>query len=105
MNRTRSSRTAIAVALSTLVVLAGCSGEGRPSVDDVEGGLTVQLEDTTTEPEVLGCLAGLFHDSELSDEALRAIADQDDGFEADAEDAAVLAELSADAATSCGPQE
>jgi hypothetical protein len=93
----------VVLALGSAVLVAGCSGAGRPSVDDVAGGLTVQLRETATDPEVLACMAELFHDSALSDEALRAIADQDDDFLPGADDGAVLADLSTESAAACGP--
>lgn len=100
--RRRPGRGA-SVVLASILLLAGCSGDGRPSVDDLTSGITDQFEGTDTDPGVIACMAETFHDSDLSDEALRAIADQDEDYEPDADDQATIDDLATSAPAACAP--
>ena len=87
------------IALATCaVLLAGCGGGdggGRPSVDEIsealQGGSSV-TEDMgiDVDAETADCMAEAFHDSDVSDEALRAMVDGDEGYEGDEDDAAAF---------------
>lgn len=90
------------VAVASLVLLAvslaGCGGEEeaepRPSVKEISSGISSQLAETNTSTEFLDCVAGALRDSDLSDEALRAIADHDEDYQASTSDESTLEELS-----------
>jgi|EndMetStandDraft_8_1072994.scaffolds.fasta_scaffold343940_2 hypothetical protein len=83
-----------AVAALTMFTLSGCSGEGegRPSVDDLSDALS--RNDSLFGPSMPGgaveCVAKLFHDSDLSDNALRAILDEDADYDETDEDSDAL---------------
>lgn len=88
----------LGVALAaTIVLLAGCGGGGggRPSVDElsnvfVDGG-EFAGEDFNFPKEQADCIAKLFHESDLSDEALNAIVEKDEDFEPSDKDEEVAA--------------
>lgn len=88
-----------------VVTLATACGGGRPSVDEVSQG----LEDNAA--ELLGgsmptdsidfdCMAEAFVDSDLSDDALQAIVDGDEDFDANDGDTEAASEA-AQSATDC----
>jgi hypothetical protein len=90
MKRTLAAGVFLAAALSA------CGGGGRPSTGEIEdalksddnamGALTAGAGD-----EVIECVAKALHDSDLSDEALQAIVDNDTDAEAeDGDDEALL---------------
>jgi hypothetical protein len=83
------------VAMFTLLaVLTACGGGGgRPSADDIASALKDKDNAAGKEfgasgftDEQIDCVAKAFHDSDLSDEALQAIVDGDEDFEASNED-------------------
>ena len=69
-----------------LAVLTACGG-GRPSVEEIAQGLKDSDDVAGTAPgvhiddDVIDCLAKVLHDSDVSDEALRAMVDGSDDFE------------------------
>ena len=77
------------VALCTLLaVLTACGGGGRPSVEEIAQGRQDSDDVAGTAPgaphiddDVIDCLAKVLHDSDASDEALRAMVDGSDDFE------------------------
>jgi hypothetical protein len=83
--------------------LSGCGSDdpGRPSVEDISSGLTSEFADTDTSAELISCVAKALHDSDLSDDALRAVSEQDEDFEASKGDQAAIAEVSASAGKRC----
>ena len=95
---TMTKKFAIALA-ATAILLAGCGGGGgRPSVDDISSALTSDdnpagEEFAALEDEQVDCIAKVFHDSDLSDDALNALVDGDDDFEGSDEDKAAMTEL------------
>ena len=81
------------VALFTLLaVLTACGGGGdRPSTDDVAKALkdndnAASGLATGASDDAIDCIAKALHDSDLSDDALQAIVDGDEGFEGDKDD-------------------
>jgi hypothetical protein len=97
------------VALMTLLaVLTGCGGDGgggggdRPSADDI----AKALKDTgnpngaaiasQASDDAIDCVAKVLHDSDLSDEALKALVDGDSSFKGNTDDEKAIAGLSDD---------
>lgn len=88
-----------AVAAASVMLLAACGGDsGRPSVDEIRDGLQSVAEqqlgslgaDAEFSDEFLQCWAEAAHASDASDEALRAVADGDTGYQGSSEDANAL---------------
>ncbi len=80
------------VALSTLlIVLTACGGGGRPSTDQIADALRdednpASAMSTGASDEAIDCIAEALHDSDLSDDALQALVDGDEDFDADSDD-------------------
>lgn len=74
------------------LTLVGCGGDGgRPSVDEVQS--AISSEDnvfnaltTGADDEAITCMAEALHGSDLSDDALQAIVEGDEGFEGSSDD-------------------
>ena len=88
----------LGVALAaTVVLLAGCGGGGggRPSVDEISKVMTDGGEfagqDFSFPKEQADCIAKLFHESDLSDDALNAMVEKDEDYKASKEDEEVAA--------------
>ncbi len=103
-------RTLACLASAALVVTfaAGCGGGsdggGRPSVDEISSGIQDNMGDQLggdVTDDMAKCLATAFHDSDLSDDALQAIVDGDENYDASDEDTAALSSLSTGAVTDC----
>lgn len=98
----------LAIALAASVVLAGCGGGGgddRPSVDEIsnvftEGG-EIGGDDVSIPEEQADCVAKAFHESELSDDALNAMVDKDEDYEASEADEKVLSDISTGILADC----
>lgn len=98
----KSALAAVPVAL--MFLLSACGGDGgggsRPSADEIAKSLTSdnsvfgtdQLGDLAGEG--IDCVAKALADSDLSNEALRAIVDQDKDFKGDDEDTEALKDAS-----------
>lgn len=95
----------LAVAAALALFATGCGGDdggGRPSVDEISE--TIQNGDiigSDLDASVADCIAEAFRASDLSDEALQAIVDEDEGYDPSDEDAEALSSISTDAATEC----
>jgi hypothetical protein len=92
-------KTLLAAATGALLVLSlqGCGGGGTPSKDD----LSAVLADTGgVEADVADCVADELLDSDLSDDQLNAIAD-DDESDLDADEQAEVVEALTSAIGSC----
>jgi hypothetical protein len=96
----------IAASLVALTLLTGCGGGGggRPSVEDISS--TLQGADNELgmelDEEQADCFAKVFHDSDLSDDALQALVDKDDDYDPSEEDTKALTAItSSDDATKC----
>lgn len=95
----------VAASLLSLTLLTGCGGDGggRPSVEE----LSTAFQD---EDNVMGlgldekqsdCVAEAFHDSDVSDETLQAIVDNDEDYEGNADDEDALKSISTESMTEC----
>ncbi|OUZ11343.1 hypothetical protein BHE97_05770 [Aeromicrobium sp. PE09-221] len=103
------TRAAAAVSTAVLVgSLAACGGGAdRPSQQELADAITSEespLGGAAVPDEMADCVAGVFVDSDLSDEALRAMADLDEDYEASEEDEETLGNLSQDVMTECTPE-
>lgn len=92
---------------ATVVLLAGCGGGGggRPSVDEIstvlsEGG-EIGGEDFSIPEEQADCVAKAFHESDLSDDALNAMVDKDEDYEASEADEKALTTISTETVAKC----
>ena len=90
----------LGVALAaTVVLLAGCGGGGggRPSADEISGLLTdggeIGGQEFSVPEEQADCMAKVFHESDLSDDALNAMVDKDEDFKPSDKDSEALASL------------
>lgn len=83
-----------AIAALVLVGTTACGAGGRPSQDELADVFKEGTEDVAgmgriTE-ESAECMARAFHDSEVSDETLRAIVEKDEDYEPSADDEKAL---------------
>lgn len=68
-------RTVLAAAiLGGSVLLTSACSAGRPSVGDIEKGLSTVSSGTDLSKTQIACIATVLHDSKVSDQALKAIA-------------------------------
>lgn len=83
---------AATAAVSMLVFTAACGGGGRPSADEIADAIkdddSFSSADATDEQ--VDCVAKAYHDSDLSDEALQALVDGDEDYDASKEDEKAL---------------
>ena len=91
-----TKRLAVLAATSILALTAACGGgSDRPSVDEVSEALQKNEAVGSEVPkESADCVAEAFVDSDLSDEALQAIVDGKDDYDASSEDEKVVADAS-----------
>ncbi|MEI5675571.1 MULTISPECIES: hypothetical protein [Nocardioides] len=95
----------IASAFLVVTLATACGGGGRPSVDEVSEGMQDNASEifgdsVPTDGIDWDCMAKLYVDSDLSDDALQAIADGDSDFKGDEDDTKAAAEASK-GATDC----
>src|SRR5688500_19628692 len=95
---------------ATVVLLAGCGGGGgRPSVDEISTvlseGSEIGGEDFSIPEEQADCVAKAFHESDLSDDALNAMVDKDEDYEASDADEKALTEISTEKVAECVVQD
>lgn len=102
-----TKKFAIALA-ATALLLAGCGGGGgRPSVDDISAALTSEdnpagEQFASLPDDQVDCIAKVFHDSDLSDDALNALVDGDDEFDgSDGDEKAMTDMTSSDDFVAC----
>ena len=91
-------------ATAALALLAtGCGGDGgRPSVDELSESIqSGDLVGSDVDEKVADCIAEAFHDSDLSDEALQAIVDQDEDYDPSEEDRDALDSVSSESLRDC----
>jgi hypothetical protein len=88
------------VALFTLLaVLTACGGGGRPSTDDIakalkdKGNPAGAALSTGAADDAIDCIAKVLHDSDLSDDTLKALVDGDSDFSGNKDDAAAITKL------------
>ena len=89
------------VAMFTLLaVLTACGGGGRPSEDEIADALkdNNSFGDLTNgaSDEIIDCIAKALHESDLSDDALRALVDGDEDFTGDKDDTEAIADIQDD---------
>jgi hypothetical protein len=82
--------------VALLLALSGCLLGGRPSEDELAEALrdptnVASIAGITTDEATIDCLAEALHDSDLSDESLQAIVDNDETFDGNPDDADALA--------------
>lgn len=104
MTRTQRLLRPLAATAVIALVATGCGGDdgGRPSVDEISD--TIQNGDvlgSDIDSDVADCIAEAFHDSDLSDDALQAIVDEDEDYEPSSEDQDALSTVSTSAVTDC----
>jgi hypothetical protein len=95
----------LASAALVLAFASGCGGSdgggGRPSVSEISKSIQGGTLGTDVSDKVATCVAKAFHDSDLSDEALRAIVDNDKDYKGSKADTKALSSISTDSATKC----
>jgi hypothetical protein len=103
---TKRVLSAAASAALLLAFATGCGGDGggRPSVDEVADGIQDNMGasfggDVTD--EMATCIAKAFHESDLSDDALQAIADGDKDYDASKDDTKAIESVSTESVTKC----
>jgi hypothetical protein len=90
----------IVAVFTLLAVLTACGGGGRPSTDDIAKALKdkdnpagAAFGSSDAAAAAIDCIAKVLHDSDLSDDALQALVDGDEGFEGNKDDQAAIAKL------------
>ena len=92
----------VALALAAVALtLSACGGGGRPSVADIEKAIASEdnvFNAFTTDvgDDAVACMAEALHDSDLSDDALQAIVDGDEGYEGSSDDEKAIEGVTAD---------
>jgi hypothetical protein len=93
----------LALAVAGLALaLSACGGDAeRPSVDEIEKAMkqednvlnafTIDAEDS-----VVTCMAEALHDSDVSNEALQAIVDNDEGYDGSSDDEKAIEDVTGD---------
>jgi hypothetical protein len=98
---------ALAAAALVLTFATGCGGDsggGRPSVDEIADGVQDSMGDTLGDdlPDgAVDCIAKAFHDSDVSDEALQAIADGDKDYDPSDKDEKALQSIASEDMVTC----
>lgn len=96
-----------AAALSTVALLGGlaaCGGADRPSKDELAESMTSDDSVLGSVPEEMAdCFAGVLVDSDLSDEALNAIVEQDEDYDGSKEDRDELQNVQGSLMEECAP--
>lgn len=80
---TKRAPKLIASAFLVVTLATACGGGGRPSQDEIADGISGSDD---VPADVADCMAEAIHDSDLSDEAVQAIADGDDDYEPSGDD-------------------
>ena len=104
MTLTKRTLSALAASSALLLTLGACGGGdgGRPSVDDISESLQdSDIMGGEVDAKVADCVAEAFHDSDLSDEALQAIVDQDEDYEPSDDDEKAIESVQSDEMTEC----
>ena len=104
MTLTKRTLSAVAASSALLLTLSACGGGdgGRPSVDDISESLQdSDMMGGEVDADVADCVAEAFHDSDLSDDALQAIVDQDEDYEPSGDDEKALENLQTEEMTDC----
>lgn len=93
----------IASAFLVVTLATACGGGGRPSVDELSEAF--QSDDNVMgmglEEAQADCVAEAFHESDVSDDTLRAIVDNDEDYEGDEDDEEAIKSISTDSVAEC----
>ncbi|WP_156794033.1 hypothetical protein [Aeromicrobium marinum] len=92
---------AASLTVSVLVMTAACGGGGRPSVDELRDSMVSGDTVIPVPEQAAECFAEVLVDSDLSDETLQAIVEQDEDYEGSDEEQGKLQDLSADVVEQC----
>lgn len=97
----KTKKLLVVSALLTVALTACGGGGGRPSTADIEQGLKdngqeMGVDMSAAGDDVLKCVAKALHDSDLSDDALKAMVDGDKEFEGNEDDTKALADAQGD---------
>ena len=101
------SRKLGAVLAAAVMTLAACGGSagGRPSVDEISAvfqeGSEIGGEEFSLPEDQADCVAKAYHESDISDEALNAIVEKDEDYEASEDDQKALENVSTDKIAEC----
>lgn len=103
MQKKHPVRLAVAC-FAALSLLTGCGGGAeRPTVEELSTSL--QSDDNVMgmglEADQADCLAEAFHESDISDETLQAIVDNDADYEGNADDEEAVKSISTDSLAEC----
>jgi hypothetical protein len=103
MNVSKLRLVAAALVVGSLGSLAACggSGGGRPSADKLADAMSGDSSFGSLDKEVVACMAKAFHDSDLSDGFLQALADKKDDYKPSDKDAKAMTSVTTAAAKSC----
>ncbi|UUW91610.1 hypothetical protein [Pimelobacter simplex] len=92
----------VATAAALAVTLTACGGGGRPSQSDVADAIKDQIpgDSSVLTDDVIDCIAKAVVDSDLSDDTLNKMVDNDKGSSKELNDASeVISKASADCVT------
>ena len=102
---TKRILSGVATAALVLTFATGCGGGGgRPSVDEVADGIQDNMGESLggdVSDKMAKCIAKAFHDSDISDDALQAIADGDEDYDPSKEDEKALTSVSTKSVSKC----
>lgn len=103
MTRTQRILRPLAATAAVALLTAGCGGDdGRPSVDELAESIqSGDMVGSDVDEAVADCIAEAFHESDLSDDALQAIVDEDEDYDPSSEDEQALESLQTDELTDC----
>lgn len=94
----------LAATAAVALLATGCGGGdgGRPSVDELSESIqSGDMVGSDVDDKVADCLAEAFHESDLSDDALQAIVDEDEDYDPSDEDEKALESLQTEKLTEC----
>ena len=100
------SRKLGAVLAASVMALAACGGGGgRPSVDEISAvfqeGSEIDGEEFSLPEDQADCVAKAYHESDISDEALNAIVEKDEDYEASDADTKALEDIGSEKIAEC----
>lgn len=94
--------TALAIGAALLMLTSACGGGGeRPSATEISEALQGSESVIPVPDAAADCVAKVFHDSDLSDETLRAIVENDEDYEGSDEEEEILRGLTTTVAQEC----
>ncbi len=97
---TKNYAGALAAGVLVLLTLASC-GTGRPDIDELATALQKPDSIVPVTAERADCVAQVLHDSNVSDETLKAITEGDANYSASGDEQNTLTQALAEAQTAC----